>query len=256
LIGDISGGDPSRIFGKRPDVAPFVPVDLSAETAKAVSANLENFDSITALLDKYIPGFSDMLQQGTTNALSELQGKLPQDVQDQVQRSSAFAALQGGFGGTAMGHALTARDLGLTSLNLTQLGGNAAQLWSQYAETGYGPFTISTGQQAGTTAANNAGTQATQQFQFNVDAAPDPATAGLFMLDQHIGDQFMSFGLGAAGGAIAGVGSSLPKTNAPTGTGTWLYNPATGQYTPTAASTTSGANYTVQPTWGQIGGAG
>lgn len=254
LIDAISNGHPEDIFGSRPDVAPFTPVNLSDETSKAIAGNLANYPDITALLNKIIPNFSELLSAGTTNALSETRGEIPADVAAQVQRSAAFKSLQGGFGGTAMGHALTARDLGLTSLNLTQAGGNAAQLWTSIAEGGYSPFTISTGQQAGTTAANNAGLQAQQQFQNNVNASPDPAILGRFMLDQHIGDQFMSFGLGAAGGAISGGGGSALASRAPTGGGSYMYDPSTGSYTPAPASTGSGANYYVAPTWG--GGAG
>lgn len=232
LVDAIGGG--ADIFGSRPQVAPFVPVDLGAETAKATASNLVNYDSITALLDKIIPGFSDQVSQASTNTLSELQGQLPPDVAAQVQRSTAYQALQGGYSGTGMAKALTARDLGLSSLNLTQMGNNSAQLWSNIAEQAYSPFTVSTGQQASTTAANNAGTQAQQQYQFNVNASPDPAAAGTFALDNQIGQQFLSFGLGAAGGAIAGGGASAPAaaTGYPTQYNSpgYQYNPYTGQY--------------------------
>lgn len=248
-------GGPDKVFGTKPDVAPFVPVNLSDETRKAVEANLSNYPGISNLLDKIIPGFSDMLAQGSENTLSELRGELPQDVQDQVTRSAAFKSISGGFGGTQMAGALTARDLGLTSLNLTQLGTNSAQMWSSIAEGAFGPFTVSTGQQAGTTAANNAGIQANKQFQFNVDAAPDPGAAGVFELDRQLGEMMLSFGLGAAGGAIAGggAGTSAIGGRAPTGSGSYLYDPRTGSYTP-ASSGSSATNFNVSPTWGAPGG--
>ncbi len=210
LINNISGGDPSQIFGSKPEVAPYTPIDLNAETAKAVSSNLSNLPSITDLLNKTIPGFSDLLSTNSATALSLSRGELPQADVDALQRSSAFKALQGGYGGTPMGKALTLRDLGIGTLQGQVQGANLAQQMTQLAEGAYSPFITTPGQQAGTTAANNAGLQAQKQFQFNVNAAPNPSALGHFQLDQHIGDQFMSFGLGAAGGAIAGGGSSVP----------------------------------------------
>lgn len=241
---DLQGG-PDAVFGRKPDVAPFVPVDLSAETGKAVGGDLQNYDAITSLLNKIIPGFSDQVAQASANTTSELKGEIPQDVQDAVMRSSAFQSLQGGYAGTGMSKALTARDLGTTSLNLTQLGNNSAQVWTDIAEKAYSPFTVSTSEQAGTTAANNAGKQATDQFQFNVDAAPDPGAAGIFNLDKELGQQMLSFGLGAAGGAIAGGGAAAgavapagQSNAATTANGLYRYDPASGQYVPASGGTT------------------
>ncbi len=245
FVGDQGG--PDKVFGTKPKVAPFVPVDLADETGKAVAGNLANLPDITALLDKVIPGFSDMLSQGTTNATSELKGEIPADVQAQIQRNSAFKALQGGYAGTGMSHALTARVLGRTSLDLTQMGSNSAQMWANLAEQAYSPFTVSTGQQAGTTAANNAGTQANQQFQFNVDAAPDPGALGIFNVDAALGDKMLSFGMASLGGigGGGGGGSGVPE-QAPTG-----YNYNAGVYSPSGNSV-DWRNNAVRPTgaWG------
>lgn len=244
---DLQGG-PDKVFGTKPDVAPFVPVNLSDETGKAVAADLANLPDISALLDKVIPGFSDLLAQGTANTASELRGELPADVAAQVQRSSAYRALQGGYAGTGMSHALAARDLGRTSLDLTQLGNNSAQLWSNLAEQAYSPFTISTGQQAGTTAANNAGTQANKQFQFNVNAAPDPGALGTFNVDAALGQQLLSFGLGAAGGAIGGGGGGGGGGSAQAPTG---YNYNSGVYSPNVVSPTGNSvDWRQNATWG------
>lgn len=56
------------------------------------------------------------------NTSALLNGQIPADVQAQVQNNAAFQALQGGYGGSNMAHALTARDLGTTSLGLQQQG--------------------------------------------------------------------------------------------------------------------------------------
>jgi hypothetical protein len=57
------------------------------------------------------------------NAAAMMSGRIAADVQANVARSSAMRALQGGFGASSeMGRGLTARDLGLTSLDLQQRG--------------------------------------------------------------------------------------------------------------------------------------
>lgn len=252
---DLQGG-PDKVFGTKPSVAPYTPVDLSAETGKAVAGNLANYSSITDLLNQIIPGFTDMLTQGTANTNAELAGQLPPDVAAQVQRGAAYKALQGGYGGTPMAHALGARDLGLTSLNLMQQGTNSAQLWSNLAESAYSPFTVSTGQQASTTAANNAGIQAQQQYQNNVNAAPDPGALGIFNVDAALGQQMLSFGMAAAGGAMGGGGGGSAQANPYNVSGAALnnlqgqsqyqYDPNTGQYN----GHSLGGNYATAPTWG------
>lgn len=237
---DLQGG-PDKVFGKKPKVAPFVPVDLGDEESKALQANLDNADSLMAMLDKLIPGFSDMIKQGMDTSASLMRGEIPQDVQDQIMSESAFKSLMGGYGGSQMGSALTARDLVRTSLDLMQAGANSAQMWTKLAESSADPFIIKTMEQAGTTAANNAGTQANKQFEYNVKAAPDPGALGTFNLDTALGMQMLSFGMGAAGGAIGGAGGAAAAAGGannvqPSGYytnasgGAFVYNPRTGQY--------------------------
>lgn len=60
------------------------------------------------------------------DANSLAQGIIPKDVQAQIQESSAAQAWAGGYGGTQMGSNLTARSLGLTSLNLENEGASLA----------------------------------------------------------------------------------------------------------------------------------
>ena len=81
-----------------------------------------------------MPGLQGNIQQFGTNTTSLLNGQIPQDVQTQVQNSSAYQALAGGFGGSGMAHALTARDLGQTSLSLQQQG--ASNLNQQFQMAG------------------------------------------------------------------------------------------------------------------------
>jgi hypothetical protein len=173
----------SQIFGTKPKVAPFIPTDLSVEAGKATSANLANYPAISELLDKIVPGFSGLEAQGLSNAASELQGRIPDDVKAEIFRDTAQQAEQGGFAGTPMKGALTARDLGQTSLGLQQAGQNSAQSWASIAEGLTQPYLITTGDETAVAQANAAGQQATAQAQNNIAAAPNPAAAGLFNFD-------------------------------------------------------------------------
>jgi hypothetical protein len=70
------------------------------------------------------------------NAAALMSGRISADVQANLARSSAMRALQGGFGaGSEMGRGLSARDLGLTSLDLMKQGSelNDAQRRLNYA---------------------------------------------------------------------------------------------------------------------------
>lgn len=79
------------------------------------------------------PTLQQNLSQFGQNTQSLLSGQLPADVIAQTQNNAAFQALQGGFGGSNMAHALTARDLGQTSLSLEQQGAQNLNQQTQLA---------------------------------------------------------------------------------------------------------------------------
>lgn len=61
----------------------------------------------------------DTLKQIGENIGSQAKGEIPTDVSDAVQRNAAVRSLGGGYAGSGMNRNLVARDLGLTSLQLT-----------------------------------------------------------------------------------------------------------------------------------------
>lgn len=206
---DAAGGG-SSVFGKNPDVAPYTPTDLGASAKKAATSNIANAPEIQALLEKILPGYGEMVSRGSKNTLSLLKGELPQDVKDAIYRSGAYKSLMGGSAGSGMSKNLVARDIGRTSLDLVEAGTNSAQRWAGLTQAGFSPFTITAPMQGEMDTKNNLYTQATKQFQFNVDAAPDPAAAGLFNTIGVIGGTAASFGMGSAlqgmgGGRTAAV---------------------------------------------------
>src|SRR5215471_17347906 len=139
-------------FGSKPQVAPFHRQLLPRAQGQAIGANINAFPQLTQLGNLYTSSLLDSLNRqdpfysrnlaaggAATNQLlnvarSELGGDLPPDVINQIQRSDAYQSLRGGYAGSGMSHALTARDLGLTSLDLMRQGasmlgqgGNSAQ---------------------------------------------------------------------------------------------------------------------------------
>jgi hypothetical protein len=99
----------------------------------APQINQQNMMQLQALLNQALPGYQNMVSGMQTGAMNLLQGpttqsllagNVPGDVLNQIQRSAAYQSLIGGTAGAGTGTtgAITARDLGLTSLNLIQQG--------------------------------------------------------------------------------------------------------------------------------------
>lgn len=98
----------------------------------APNLNQFNMRQLQSLLGQVLPGYQGMVSQMGTNVSSLLAGNVPTDVQNQIQRFGAQQAISSGIGGGGagiaaapaglMGKTITARDLGLTSLNLQQQG--------------------------------------------------------------------------------------------------------------------------------------
>lgn len=74
-------------------------------------------------LQKVAPNLLSSLSQFDQNTSNLLQGILPDDVNQNIQRLAAEQSILGGYGATSgMGRNLVARDLGLTTLQLQQQG--------------------------------------------------------------------------------------------------------------------------------------
>ena len=132
----------------RPELPKFKPISVEEEQRKAIQGNIENLPgaeklatSVNAfnqaqldkMLEAAIPGFGGMKEQISGNISDWLAGKVPEDVSGVVERSAAGKALAGGYGGSAMQRNLTARDLGLTSLDLMGKGVSSAESWMKTA---------------------------------------------------------------------------------------------------------------------------
>ena len=135
----------AEFFGGKPKVPKFKPVNVQQEQTKAIEGNVAslpalkslgsdvnafNTEQIQAMLRKVIPNYDEMVSGVSGNINSWLKGEIPDDVSGAVQRNAAVRSLYGGYGGSGMSRNLVARDLGLTSLNLTQKGLDSATRWT------------------------------------------------------------------------------------------------------------------------------
>ena len=185
---------------------------------------------MTSGIEDLLPNFADMIKQGgidTGNLLTSAAplslGIIPPDVLHQVYSSGAAQALQSG-GGSQFLESGDARQLGLTSLQLMQQGagllgeaGNAAQRWTGLA-TGtmlnpssqlYSPSWFSDFM-----AQQRASKQATQQYQYNVAAAPDPAWADRAKMFANIVGMATGAGAGGMMGGGGGLGGAIGQSYA------------------------------------------
>lgn len=242
----------NSLFGSKPTVPTLPTLNLGTEQQLATQGNLNelpgaeqmvgkanqfNRDQITQMLQSIIPGYSGMVSSATSNIASELQGQVPNDVSAQVQDSAAAKALGGGYGGSGAHGDLVARDLGLTSLNLTQQGLSSFESWTQMSDALYAPSQINVQsmfvtpqQQASFDNQQNMDQFQRQWMQNQIDAMPDPVTKGIW--DFTIGGvhdliagkagstNWGSFGAGASSsaasnGAAADFGGELSASSGP-----------------------------------------
>jgi len=147
--------------GSKPKVPEFKPIDFAAEQKAAIKQNLESLPAASDLAQKTtsadqsvleeqlrraIPGYDKLIAQAGSNIGASLRGEISPEISSQVQRSTAGRALSGGFGGASgMGRSLTARDLGLTGMQIQNQGLQQAQSFIQQ-QRAYGmvqPFSTS-----------------------------------------------------------------------------------------------------------------
>lgn len=208
------GGFLSDLFGGKPSVPDLPKLDLGQEQLKAISANKQalptaqslassatqfNEDQITRILSSVIPNFQQITGGISKNIAAEVAGQIPKDVQQQITQNSAARALTGGFSGSGMHGNLLARDLGLTSLQLTQQGLSSAESWLKTAGMLYEPGIVNvqsmfiTPQQQAAFDVNERNAQFNQQWMKNqIAAMPDPVTTGLWNTGMSLLDSVLS----------------------------------------------------------------
>jgi hypothetical protein len=233
--------------GSKPKVPAFKPIDFEAEQKQAIQQNIASLESATDLakkttaaeqsqlesqLRRAIPGYDQLIQQASQNIGAALRGQVSPEASAQVQRSTAGRALSGGFGaGSGFGRALTARDLGLTAMQLQNQGLAQAQNFIQQQRS-FGmvqPFSVSSMFITPSQRINALAQQNQQQYNRDLQAAqvaamPDPTMAA-------IGGALSSAG-GFAGGAYTqrGMMQQMPSLYATTPGGSPSVNSTTIDY--------------------------
>ena len=233
--------------GSKPKVPAFKPIDFEAEQKQAIQQNIAALQPATELAQKTtaaeqsqlesqlrraIPGYDQLVKQAGANIGSALRGEISPEVSAQVQRSTAGRALSGGFGaGSGFGRALTARDLGLTGMQIQNQGLAQAQNFIQQ-QRAFGmvqPFSVSSMFITPSQRINALAQQNQQQYNRDLQAAqvaamPDPTMAA-------IGGALSSAG-GFAGGAYTqrGMMQQMPSLYATTPGGSPSVNSTTIDY--------------------------
>lgn len=229
LIGTaIAGG--LGAFGDKPKVPKWSDISLAEEQRKSIAANtaalpeIENLASrtnafnqeqIQKMLRASIPNYDSIVSGVSGNIDSFLKGEIPKDVADQIQTNSASRSLSGGFSGTGMSHNLNARDLGLTSLSLTERGVDSASRWlsSMGSLSAPGAFNaaslfITPQQQFSATFQNQDASFNAGWLKNQVKAMPDPfmkALGAAFINDE----SSITSALGSVAGASGGGGGGM-----------------------------------------------
>ena len=144
-IGALAAGLGASLLKKGPKIPKYKKVDPDAEQKAAISSNLASFDSAKELADRTtmadqerlesiisrtLPDYRNMLS-GAGSAISNMiAGNLPMADQGMIMRQAAERGGAMGLGGSQAGRNLTARDLGLSQMQLIGRGLSAFNSFS------------------------------------------------------------------------------------------------------------------------------
>lgn len=183
-------------FGSKVKVPELPKVDLSQEQKSAIaenqgalpdanrlasSVNAFNSAELQKLMAQAFPFFNQMLGKASSSTADLLAGNVPSDVSSAVGRSAAARALAGGYGGTGAANALTARDLGRTTLDLQQQGLSNFGALTQISQAVMPkPFDVTSMFMTPLQRATWTNEQNLQQFQRNTAQAQQDAAASPF----------------------------------------------------------------------------
>lgn len=224
LVGQALGA-----FGKKPVIPELPTLDTAKVQREAVAGNIAALpgletlatsvntfaqSEISRMLETALPGFGAGLSRATATANALARGEIPEDVSAQVQNRSAARSLGGGFGGTGMARALTARDLGLTSLSLQSEGMNRLLGLGGFARQTFPTFDFTTAfltpQQKLTFDRQQNLDQFNRQLLANqVAAAPDPNDVALAEALDNFFETWKNVGMGMLGGGMGGGGGGM-----------------------------------------------
>lgn len=202
------------------------------EAEKLASAtNTYNAAELQKMWQNILPQYNAMLSTASGNIMDQLQGNIPLDVSQAVQRSSASHALAGGFGEGGMKENLVARDLGLTSLDisnraLSSMQSFLATLKSTSLPTPMSPATMMfTPEQRYTMQAQeNMRAYQSELLRTKIATLPNPTNAAIGGWLSDTGQMMEGAGMMGLAGGMGGGGSpraSGDMGGGPMGEGNW-----------------------------------
>jgi hypothetical protein len=103
--------------------------NMGRYTSMAQELTRADLSTRTSMLDQFVPDWRQKRDAASAINDSLMRGEIPKDVADQLKRTAAFTSVMGG-GGAGTQRALTARDLGTTSLALQEKGMQGAERWT------------------------------------------------------------------------------------------------------------------------------
>lgn len=108
----------------------FNEANMGRYTAMAQELTRADVATRTSMLDQFVPDWRQKRDAASAINESLMRGEIPKDVADQLKRTAAYTSVVTGGGGAGTQRALTARDLGTTSLALQQQGMKGAADWT------------------------------------------------------------------------------------------------------------------------------
>lgn len=228
ILGTAIGGAIGA-FGRKPNIPLFQEINPDAVQKQTIEGNRGAVSGAANLasavnaanrreglksLEATTPGATNLLSTGTAQLQAMLRGQLPADVRMAIEQGAASRAAAGGFGGTGAAGALTARDLGTTSLGLIEKGLSSAESWlagAQQLANPSGLFNLSSMFYSPQERLQFSQSERNMRYQRDllaeqVAAAPDPFTAAMGREIDRFFNTAASVGMSMAGGGMGGMG--------------------------------------------------
>lgn len=215
----LRGKDPNSLV-----VPPAPNVDTTKAQADAIAGNTSNLpalDSLAsltndatarqflAMMEKLIPGFADISKTIAGNIQSQVHGELPPDVEAYIGRKSAERGISRGTAGSEFNKYGELRDLGLTSLEMTDRGLSSAQRWlsSQPAPMSFQSMFVSPAQRIATEQWNEVNRYNTQFLRNQISMLPSNEDMAYAQMLDYVAD-FATMAAGVGVGSIGGGGAA------------------------------------------------
>lgn len=227
---------PVLMSGDKPKVPEFVPIDPSAEAAKAIKGNIANFediasltksvnqlntDQIKSMLSAIAPEWQSIQGMQAQNIKDDLAGKVDQSTMDRIRSFGASKAVGGGFSGSGLENFSIGEDYLKEILGRKDRGFSHAQQWMQAAQSkvpaqfNAASMFVTPGMQTQVAQQNTEFGFRRNWLQNQIDAAPDPLAAAYGQSLLNMESQVMSLASTAAGmytgGAFGGGGGGTTK---------------------------------------------